>query len=139
MSDILQYRKQFYESSYDVRVTCAKGDSAEEIANKVLEKLKESRHQGFTSTREKYPDARETSPRFLDVVLQGLAPDGGLYVPKRKIPHFTQGNINTVYCRKIPILSREFIFVQKTFLLGLFSGELIFGGTCYWKEFCVSK
>ena len=24
-------------------------------------------------------------------------------------------------------------------MLGLFSGELIFGGACYWKEFCVSK
>ena len=24
-------------------------------------------------------------------------------------------------------------------LLGLFSGELIFGRTYYWKEFCVSK
>ena len=31
------------------------------------------------------------------------------------------------------------IFVQKVVLLGLFSGELIFGGAYYWKEFCVSK
>ena len=31
------------------------------------------------------------------------------------------------------------IFVQKAFLLGLFSGELIFGGAFYRKEFCVSK
>ena len=30
------------------------------------------------------------------------------------------------------------IFVQKT-LKGLISGELIFGGACYPKEFCVSK
>ena len=30
-------------------------------------------------------------------------------------------------------------FVQKAFLLGLFLGELIFGGAYYWKEFCVSK
>ena len=41
--------------------------------------------------------------------------------------------------RKIPIISPGLIFVQKAFLLGLFSGELIFGGACYWKEFCVSK
>ena len=35
--------------------------------------------------------------------------------------------------------SRNFtVFVQKAVLLGLFSGELIFGGCCYWKEFCVS-
>ena len=41
--------------------------------------------------------------------------------------------------RKIPIISPGHIFVQKAFLLGLFSGELIFGGACYRNEFCVSK
>ena len=41
--------------------------------------------------------------------------------------------------RKIPIISPGLIFVQKAFLLGLFLGELIFGGAYYWKEFCVSK
>ena len=43
-----------------------------------------------------------------------------------------------IYC-KLPIISPGFIFVQKAFLLGLFLGELIFGGAYYWKEFCVSK
>ena len=41
--------------------------------------------------------------------------------------------------RKISIISPGLIFVQMTFLLGLFSGELIFRGAYYWKEFCVSK
>ena len=40
---------------------------------------------------------------------------------------------------KIPIITPGLIFVQKAFLLGLFSGELIFGGAYYWKEFCVTK
>ena len=40
--------------------------------------------------------------------------------------------------RKIPI-SPGLKFVQKAFLLGLFSGELIFGGAYYWREFYVSK
>ena len=40
---------------------------------------------------------------------------------------------------KIPIISPGLIFVQKAFLLGLFLGELIFGGAYYWKEFCVSN
>ena len=31
------------------------------------------------------------------------------------------------------------MFVQKAVLLGLFWGELIFGGAYYWKEFCGSK
>ena len=41
--------------------------------------------------------------------------------------------------RKNPIISLGLIFVQKAILLGLFSGELIFGGAYYWKELCVSK
>ena len=41
--------------------------------------------------------------------------------------------------RKIPIISPGLIFVQKALLLGLFLGELIFGGAYYWKEFCVLK
>ena len=47
-------------------------------------------------------------------------------------------HINITYC-KIPIISPGLIFVQKAVLLGVFSVELIFGGACYWKEFCVSK
>ena len=41
--------------------------------------------------------------------------------------------------REIPTISPGLIFVQKAVLLGLFAGELIFGGAYYWKEFCVSK
>ena len=36
--------------------------------------------------------------------------------------------------RKIPIISPGLIFVRNAFLVGLFSGELIFGGAYYWKE-----
>ena len=41
--------------------------------------------------------------------------------------------------RKIPIISPGLIFVQKAFLLGLFSVELVFVGAYFWKEFCPSK
>ena len=41
--------------------------------------------------------------------------------------------------RKITVMSPGLIFVQKAFSLGLFLGELVFGGAYYWKEFCVSK
>ena len=37
------------------------------------------------------------------------------------------------------MISHGFICIQRAFLLGLFSGDLIFGGAYYWKEFCVSK
>ena len=43
-----------------------------------------------------------------------------------------------VYC-KIAIIIPGFVFVQSAFLLGLFSGELIFSGAYYWKEFCILK
>ena len=36
--------------------------------------------------------------------------------------------MENVKYRNIPLISPGFIFVQKAFLLGLFSGELIFGG-----------
>ena len=41
--------------------------------------------------------------------------------------------------RKIPIISPGLIFVKKAFLLGLFSGELIFGGAYYWRKFCIQN
>ena len=50
----------------------------------------------------------------------------------RAVPHESR-------YRKIPIISPGLIFVQKAVFLGLFSGELIFGGAYYWKEFCVSN
>ena len=42
-------------------------------------------------------------------------------------------------CRNIPIISPGLVFGQKAFSLGLFSVELVFGGACYRKEFCVSN
>ena len=40
---------------------------------------------------------------------------------------------------KMLIISPGLIFVQKAFLLALFSAELVFGGACYRKEFCISR
>ena len=40
---------------------------------------------------------------------------------------------------KIPRISPGLIFLRKAFLLGLFSGELIFGGAYHWREFGISK
>ena len=39
--------------------------------------------------------------------------------------------------RKIPVVSPGLILVQKALLVGLFSGELIFEGPYYWREYCV--
>ena len=39
-----------------------------------------------------------------------------------------------IYC-KVPIIILGPVFVQKALLLGLFSGELIFGGAYSWRNF----
>ena len=51
------------------------------------------------------------------------------------ITAITINNLYVTQYRKIPIISPGLIFVQKAFLLGLFSGELIFGGAYCWREF----
>ena len=65
----------------------------------------------------------------------GLHSSAGRALQQVKIRHSTA----TVTYRKIPMISPGLIFVQKAFLVGLFSGDLIFGGAYYWKEFCISK
>ncbi|XP_057681124.1 threonine synthase-like 1 isoform X2 [Corythoichthys intestinalis] len=81
-SDILKYRKQFYEQWLDIRVLCGRGDTPEEMAEKVLQAVERFYNltaETFVSTR---ADGEERKTYFSDVVVEGLAPDGGLYVPK---------------------------------------------------------
>ncbi|XP_051970351.1 threonine synthase-like 1 [Xyrauchen texanus] len=93
MREILQYRKQFYEKWLDARVLCGTGDSVEEVADKVLRTLsryEDSESETFVSTRSlesSKNDVATSDPKFFsDVVVEGLAPDGGLYVPKKGFP-----------------------------------------------------
>ena len=57
-------------------------------------------------------------------------------IKTHKLHHHYQGEdftlASTYIYRKIPIISPGLIFVQKSFLLGFFSGELILGGGYYW-------
>ncbi|XP_043082450.1 threonine synthase-like 1 [Puntigrus tetrazona] len=86
MREILQYRKKFYERWLDARVLCGTGDSVEDVADKVLRTLgryEDSESEMFISTRSQM----SSDPKFFsDVVIEGLAPDGGLYVPKKGFP-----------------------------------------------------
>lgn len=88
MADILQYRQQFYEANYDVRVVCEEQESAESVTSKVDDALR--RHNDapprYVSTR----GHTSSDATFNDVVLEGLAPDGGLYVPD-SLPQLTVG------------------------------------------------
>ncbi|KAJ8301244.1 hypothetical protein KUTeg_020231 [Tegillarca granosa] len=95
MSDILQYRQQFYEKSYDVRIIVEKNETQESISNKVVEVVKRTKnHKGYVSTR-RIPNEEELkSMTFFDVVLKGLAQDGGLFIPAFKIPRFSLGELD---------------------------------------------
>ncbi|KAM3850064.1 LOW QUALITY PROTEIN: threonine synthase-like 1 [Diretmus argenteus] len=84
MRKILRYRKQFYEKWLDMRVLCGAGDTVEEIAEKVLKAVERS--ETYVSTRSENKGSSKDKTYFSDVLLEGLAPDGGLYVPKNGLP-----------------------------------------------------
>ncbi|XP_032359835.1 threonine synthase-like 1 [Etheostoma spectabile] len=88
--DILRYRKQFYEKWLDVRVLCGKGDTVEEVAEKVLKAMERYQNHAaetYVSTRSDSVALSKQTTYFSDVVVEGLATDGGLYVPKNGFPN----------------------------------------------------
>ncbi|MBN3277262.1 THNS1 protein, partial [Polyodon spathula] len=95
MRDILRYRQQFYKKWCDTRVLCGAGDTAEKIADKVLEAVKryqDSESETFVSTRgtlSRNSGSNTGKKFFSDVIVEGLAPDGGLYVPLNGLPKLT--------------------------------------------------
>ncbi|XP_069504259.1 threonine synthase-like 1 [Ambystoma mexicanum] len=97
MGDLLRGRKQFYKQWHDFRVLCEGGDTVEAIAEKVLDALKRYENSGseaFISTRSICPekgDPNGSTKTFSEVVVDGLASDGGLFVPARGLPSFTTG------------------------------------------------
>ncbi|XP_072534784.1 threonine synthase-like 1 [Salminus brasiliensis] len=112
MSEILHYRKQFYEKWSDTRVLCGRGDSVEEVVEKVLQVLE--RYQGsesetFTTTRTNAPTG---DPKFFsDVVVEGLAPDGGLYVPTEGFPKL--GPSEWLRLADMPYSERALVILEK--------------------------
>ncbi|XP_076617649.1 threonine synthase-like 1 [Chaetodon auriga] len=90
MRDILRYRRQFYEKWLDVRVLCGRGDTEEEIAEKVLKAVDRYQNHAaetYVSTRSDSVESSNQKTYFSDVVVEGLATDGGLYVPKNGFPN----------------------------------------------------
>lgn len=91
MADILKYRQRFYEQWYDTRIICEQNESPQSIGDKIITQLHRLKDkQGYVSTRGL--DMRERG--FNDVLLQGLAPDGGLIVPRDHIPKITLGQLS---------------------------------------------
>ncbi|MGH0142872.1 UNVERIFIED_CONTAM: hypothetical protein FKN15_026727 [Acipenser sinensis] len=101
MRDILQYRQQFYKKWYDTRVLCGAGDTPDEIADKVLEAVKryqDSESETFVSTR----GSNTGKTFFSDVIVEGLAPDGGLYVPLNGLPKLTSSECQRLVDMSFP-------------------------------------
>ncbi|KAK6490282.1 threonine synthase-like 1 [Huso huso] len=101
MRDILQYRQQFYKKWYDTRVLCGAGDTPDEIADKVLEAVKryqDSESETFVSTR----GSNTGKMFFSDVIVEGLAPDGGLYVPLNGLPKLTSSECQRLVDMSFP-------------------------------------
>lgn len=97
MADILDYRQEFYQRWYDVRVIVEDRETLDNIALKVAEAVNNFTNDGgFVSSRggaDGTGDVAQHYVSFLDVVLKGLAPDGGLYLRAGHRPHFTLGEL----------------------------------------------
>lgn len=115
LKDVLQFRKQFYKRWFDIRVLCGGDVAAEVIAEKVLDAVKryqDSELETFISTRSSRSgrSMEEDSNKFYfsDVVIQGLALDGGLFVPERGLPKFAaeewQGLIEATYVERAQVI-----------------------------------
>uniref|UniRef100_A0A8C8RV85 Threonine synthase like 1 n=1 Tax=Pelusios castaneus TaxID=367368 RepID=A0A8C8RV85_9SAUR len=119
MRDILQFRKQFYKKWYDIRVLCEGGLTAEALADKVLDavqRYQDSESETFISTKHIKSETCEQTGAikyFTDAVVEGLASDGGLFVPEKGLPTFTAGEwqslIEATYIERAQIILERFI------------------------------
>uniref|UniRef100_A0A8C9EG70 Threonine synthase like 1 n=1 Tax=Pavo cristatus TaxID=9049 RepID=A0A8C9EG70_PAVCR len=139
LKDILQFRKQFYKRWYDVRVLCGGNMAAEVVAEKVLDAVKRyqnSEAETYVSTRSTQEDSHKY---FSDVVIEGLASDGGLFVPERGLPELTaeewQTLIEATYAERAQVVLERCIHPADIPASEL--GEII--GTAYGENFTCSK
>ncbi|XP_044534253.1 threonine synthase-like 1 [Gracilinanus agilis] len=91
LKEVLQYRRQVYKKWYDIRIFCEDGASAEVIADKVFDAVKRYEDvdsETFVSTRYKPKGSEEkvSTKHFSEAVIEGLASDGGLFVPRKEFP-----------------------------------------------------
>ncbi|XP_029391596.1 threonine synthase-like 1 [Mus pahari] len=102
LRDSLKHGRLYYKKWYDARVLCESGASAEEVADKVLDVVK--RYQDvdsdtFISTRHvclKDHGKRFPPKYFSEAVVEGLASDGGLFVPEKELPKLSRGEWNNL-------------------------------------------
>ncbi|CAF0778541.1 unnamed protein product [Adineta ricciae] len=78
LNDILTWREHIYERSYDIRILIGLNEMSKDIAEKIVKQL-DTQSQMYESTRSA---PQMNNQQFLDVVQQGLAPDGGLFISR---------------------------------------------------------
>ena len=89
MSDVLQYRQQFYERWYDLRVICERGETVDSIADKITRAVRR-----FAGGRE-YASTRGNDTRsWSEALLMGLAGDGGLFMPDEYFPVLSERQLH---------------------------------------------
>ncbi|KAH0501601.1 Threonine synthase-like 1 [Microtus ochrogaster] len=114
MRDLLQHRRLYCKKWYDTRVFCESGASAEEVADRVLDAVKRYQDvdsETFISTRHVCPKDLDKKPPpkyFSEAVIEGLASDGGLFVPEKEFPKLSCGEwkslIGATYIERAQIL-----------------------------------
>ncbi|KAL1784183.1 threonine synthase-like 1 [Sigmodon hispidus] len=145
MRDLLKHRRLFYKKWYDARVFCESGASAEEVADKVLDAVRRYQDvdsETFISTRHVCPkdhDKRLPPKYFSEAVVEGLASDGGLFVPEKQFPKLSCGEwkslIGATYIERAQILLERCIHPADIPATKL--GEMI--ETAYGDNFACSK
>ncbi|KAH9508155.1 Threonine synthase-like 1 [Bulinus truncatus] len=93
LEDVINFRRSCYEDWYDIRVLVHPKDTKETVSEKVLQAIDRFEHDpGHSSTRQ--TDMKNKPVTFLETVLQGIAPDGGLFVRNQRRPNLTMEDIS---------------------------------------------
>ncbi|XP_023590789.1 threonine synthase-like 1 isoform X2 [Trichechus manatus latirostris] len=145
MKDLLAFRRQYYKKWYDARVFCESGASPEEVADKVLNAVKRYQNvdsETFISTRHIWPKnckQKNSTKFFSEAVIEGLASDGGLFVPEKEFPKLSSGEwkglVGATYIERAQILLEKCIHPADIPAARL--GEMI--ETAYGKNFACSR
>ncbi|XP_074123057.1 threonine synthase-like 1 [Sminthopsis crassicaudata] len=144
LKEILQYRRQFYKKWYDIRIFCEDGASVEVIADKAFEEIKRYQDvdsETFVSTRYKckYPGEKISTKYFSNAVIEGLASDGGLFVPQKEFPKLSsvewKSLIGATYIERAQVILEKCI--HPVHIPAFKLGEMI--ETAYGENFACSK
>ncbi|XP_008829963.1 threonine synthase-like 1 [Nannospalax galili] len=145
MKDLLKCRRQHYKKWYDTRVFCESGATPEEVADRVLQavhRYQDVDSETFISTRHiGTKDLEQKVPLkfFSEAVIEGLASDGGLFVPEKEFPKVScrewRSLVGATYIERAQILLERCIHPADIPAARL--GEMI--ETAYGENFACSK